>query len=66
MSLYGPADAYIVIYNVSDRDTFDDAVDIMYEIRQDPDKQNTPLILVANKTDMVRNRTVTKQGKDGF
>ena len=66
VSLYGEADAYNVIYSVADRETFDDAVDIMYEIRQDPDRERIPIILVANKTDMVRNRLVTQQGKTTF
>ncbi len=63
MSLYGEADAYIVIYSVTDRETFDDAVDVMYEIRKAKDRQNKPIILVANKQDVVRNKNVSPEGR---
>ena len=62
VTLYGETDAYIVVYSVTDKETFDEAVDVLYEIRKSPDRSNTAIILVANKNDMVRNRDVTIEG----
>ncbi len=63
VAVYGEADAYIVIYSVADRETFDDAVDVLHEIRKETEKDKTSLILVANKQDMVRLRDVSSEGK---
>ena len=62
VTLYGETDAYIVVYSVTDKETFDEAVDVLYEIRKSPDRSNAAIILVANKNDMVRNRDVTIEG----
>ena len=63
VTIYGEADAYIVIYSVADRETFDDAVDVLHEIRKETEKDKTSLIFVANKQDMVRLRDVSSEGK---
>ena len=63
VSKYGDADGYIVIYSVADRETFDDAVDVLYEIRKEESRKLLSVILVANKEDMVRNRIVNSEGK---
>lgn len=67
VSLYGETDAYIVVYSVTDKETFDDAVDVLYDIRKSADRNSAAIILVANKNDMVRNRNVTAEGEfSGF
>ena len=62
VSLYGETDAYIVVYSVTDKETFDEAVEVLYEIRKSPERNNAAIILVANKNDVVRNRNVTAEG----
>ncbi len=54
-------DAYVVIYAVSDRESFDDAVEILHELKKDK-QQDEAVVLVANKSDMVRNREVREEG----
>ena len=55
-------DAYVVVYSVADRKSFEKAVDIMYDLRKCLITQRA-IILVANKTDIVRTRQVTHEGK---
>ncbi len=56
------ADAYVVVYSVEDRESFDGAVDRLCSLRQD-DSRSVACILVANKMDLVRNRMVQDDGK---
>ena len=63
MSLYGEVDAYIIIYSVDDKDTFNDAVDVLHEIRKEKERNNAAVILVANKQDLVKSRHITAQGR---
>ncbi|XP_033755882.1 GTP-binding protein GEM-like [Pecten maximus] len=51
-------DAYVVVYATDDRQTFDRAVDLLYCLRKDEKKENAT-ILVANKCDLERSRTVS-------
>ena len=55
------ADAYVVVYSTNDRMTFHHAVDILYQLRKEDLKENA-VVLVANKTDLVRGREVAEQG----
>ena len=55
-------DAYVVVYSILDRATFERALEILYELRRDPDK-HPAIILVANKSDVVRSRQVSEEGK---
>ena len=55
-------DAYVVVYSVEDHKSFETAIDRLYEIRQEESKY-VALILVANKTDLVRTRVVLEAGK---
>ena len=55
-------DAYVVVYSVEDRNSFETAIDRLFEIRQE-DGREVALILVANKTDLVRTRVVHEDGK---
>jgi GTPase SAR1 family protein len=54
-------DAYIVVYALNDRESFESAKKLISEIQKWDDIEMKPLILVANKTDLVRSRTVSKQ-----
>ena len=47
--------AYVMVYSVADKDSFDEAILTLYELRKNEDSQKSAVILVANKTDMVRN-----------
>lgn len=61
-------DAYIVVYSITDRQSFQTAAQLIKNIRdnelisnQSPIKRHTPIILVGNKSDLVRKRSVTKE-----
>ncbi|KAI0208484.1 hypothetical protein LSAT2_006830, partial [Lamellibrachia satsuma] len=54
------ADAYVIVYCTNDRMSFHRAVDILYRIRKEEGRDDA-IILVANKTDLVRNREVAEQ-----
>ncbi len=63
-------DAYIVVYSITDRQSFQTAVQLIKNIREkelaDSEisiKRYTPIILVGNKSDLVRKRAVTKESK---
>ncbi|KAI1301639.1 GTP-binding protein REM 1 [Halotydeus destructor] len=53
--MYKPS-AYVVMYSVNDRESFEQAKELIEELHKWADEAN-PLILVANKTDLVRSRT---------
>lgn len=61
-------DAYVVVYSITDRQSFQTAVQLMKNIRDNelvtnPSslKRHVPIILVGNKSDLVRKRSVTKE-----
>ena len=54
-------DAYVVVYSVEDRRSFESAINRLYEIRE-TEGRHVALILVANKTDLVRSRAVQEEG----
>ncbi len=63
-------DAYVVVYSIADRQSFQTAVQLIKNIRdhesineQSPIKRQVPIILVGNKSDLVRKRSVTKESK---
>ena len=53
-------DGYLVIYSVTDRSSFRYAQSCLQELR--PAKRLNAVILVANKSDVVRNRVVSTPG----
>ena len=55
-------DAYLVLYSVADNKSFQSAETKLSSLNKDL-KRETAVILVANKSDIVRNRTVTADGK---
>ncbi|XP_076370992.1 uncharacterized protein LOC143256953 isoform X2 [Tachypleus tridentatus] len=57
-------DAYIVVYSVTDRETFEVAVDILFSLRERGYTATRAVILVGNKSDLVRSKTIpTDEGK---
>lgn len=56
------ADAFLVIFSIAHRDTFDTAVQLLQELRMDLGTDRTT-ILVGNKSDLVRKRKVTTEGQ---
>ncbi|KAL2083940.1 hypothetical protein ACEWY4_019458 [Coilia grayii] len=51
-------DAFLLVYSITDRASFDRAAELRIQIRQTDDHANTPIILVGNKCDLVRCREV--------
>ncbi|OQV11488.1 putative GTP-binding protein GEM [Hypsibius exemplaris] len=59
-----PADAYLLVYNVTDRTSFESVIDNLYDLKQSPETRDRAIILVGNKSDLVRARIVTtEEGK---
>ncbi|KAK3590300.1 hypothetical protein CHS0354_014270 [Potamilus streckersoni] len=60
----GVVDAYLIVYAVDDRKSFEEAVDLLYHLRKELYFHDS-IILVGNKTDLVRSRCITKEeGKE--
>ena len=55
-------DAYVVIFSIMDKSTYVYAINVIKHLRNTLGSDRT-IILVANKTDLVRNRTVTRDRK---
>ncbi|GFQ98006.1 GTP-binding protein RAD [Trichonephila clavata] len=53
------ADAYIVVYSITDRISFEKAVDILFKLRENGCTMNKAVILVGNKSDLVRSRAIS-------
>ena len=56
-------DAYIVVFSITDRGTFQHALEVLYEIRQTEASSDAAVILVANKSDLVRSRQISEEGQ---
>ncbi|CAM4982271.1 unnamed protein product [Rotaria socialis] len=61
-------DAYLVVYSITDRQSFQTAVQLIKNVREKESTHNEtslkryiPIILVGNKSDLVRKRAVTKE-----
>ncbi len=54
-------DAYIVVYSVTDKSSFLNAFDLLKTIRSN-ENENYPIILVGNKSDLVRKRSISREG----
>jgi Rad/Gem-related GTP binding protein 1 len=59
--LESEVDAYLVVFSVNDRSTFEMAVETLYQIRHELCSQKA-VILVANKIDIVRKRVISSEG----
>ena len=54
-------DCALVVFSLTDFETFEEAKRILNNVLQH-DTRHLPLILVANKSDLVRTRQVTEEG----
>lgn len=54
--------AYVIVYSVTDRSTFDSAAELRITLRRTRQAENLPIILVGNKSDLVRSREVAVEG----
>ena len=54
--------AYLIVYACDDRVSFDRAVDTLYNLRQKQLKDDV-IFFVGNKSDLVRSKCVTTEGK---
>ncbi|KAL3859580.1 hypothetical protein ACJMK2_009796 [Sinanodonta woodiana] len=51
-------DAYVVVFSITDRESFSRSLTLLHHLRNDLGTDRT-MVLVANKTDLVRNRMVS-------
>lgn len=56
-------DAFVVVYSITDRGSFGRAVDALFRLREKGCTANKAVILVGNKSDLVRSRDITEDGK---
>lgn len=54
--------AYVIVYSVTDRSSFDAAAELRITLRRIRQAENLPIILVGNKSDLVRSREVAVEG----
>ncbi|XP_045072782.1 GTP-binding protein RAD-like [Coregonus clupeaformis] len=52
-------DAYIIVYSVTDKSSFEKASELRSQLRRARQSENIPIILVGNKSDLVRSREVS-------
>ena len=57
--------AYLIVYASDDKESFDRAVDILYKLRQKEHRQEI-IIFVGNKSDLVRTKCVSVEGRRPF
>lgn len=55
--------AYVIVYSVTDRSSFDSASELRITLRRARQAENLPIILVGNKSDLVRSREVAVEGR---
>lgn len=55
--------AYVIVYSVTDRASFDSAAELRITLRRARQAENLPIILVGNKSDLVRSREVAVEGE---
>lgn len=62
---YSDVDGFILLYSVTDRNSYNYVVNMISNIQRSDKYASTAVILVANKTDLVRNRQVPdREAKD--
>ncbi|XP_077569430.1 GTP-binding protein RAD isoform X1 [Stigmatopora nigra] len=52
-------DAYIIVYSVTDKSSFEKASELRIQLRRTRQSEDIPIILVGNKSDLVRSREVS-------
>ena len=60
--LYSDIEAYLVVFSLTDRRSFRYAVDVLRLLRHHSRTDAAAVILVANKSDLVRGRRVSDDG----
>lgn len=50
--------AYVIVYSITDRASFESASELRIQLRRTRQAENIPIILVGNKSDLVRSREV--------
>lgn len=58
--------AYVIVYAITDRSSFESASELRIQLRCIHQTENIPIILVGNKSDLVRCREVTVEGESVF
>ncbi|XP_061831331.1 GTP-binding protein RAD isoform X1 [Nerophis lumbriciformis] len=53
-------DAYIIVYSVTDKSSFEKASELRIQLRRARQSEDIPIILVGNKSDLVRSREVSR------
>ncbi|KAG7278245.1 hypothetical protein CRUP_012741, partial [Coryphaenoides rupestris] len=53
------ATAYLIVYSITDRSSFESASELRIRLRRLRQADDIPIILVGNKTDLVRSRDVS-------
>lgn len=56
-------DAYIIVYSVTDKVSFEKASELRIQLRRARQSEDIPIILVGNKSDLVRSREVSVDGE---
>ncbi|NWX80818.1 GEM protein, partial [Alca torda] len=51
--------AYVIVYSITDRGSFESASELRIQLRRARQAEDIPIILVGNKTDLVRCREVS-------
>ncbi|XP_063152888.1 GTP-binding protein REM 1 [Candoia aspera] len=51
--------AYVIVYSITDRGSFESASELRIQLRRTRQAENIPIILVGNKSDLVRSREVS-------
>lgn len=59
-------DAYIIVYSVTDKVSFEKASELRIQLRRARQAEDIPIILVGNKSDLVRSREVSVEGKQYY
>ncbi|XP_032073204.1 GTP-binding protein REM 1 [Thamnophis elegans] len=52
-------DAYVIVYSITDRGSFESASELRIQLRRTRQAEDLPIILVGNKTDLVRSREIS-------
>lgn len=56
-------DAYLIVYSITDRASFEKASELRIQLRRARQTEDIPIILVGNKSDLVRCREVSISGQ---
>lgn len=59
-------DAYLIVYSITDRASFEKASELRIQLRRARQTEDIPIILVGNKSDLVRCREVSVSGMENY